>query len=86
MNNELEDRVSDRTQALSETNQNLQGTIQTLRNTQNQLIQAEKMASLGNLVAGISHEINTPWASASPPRPACRKKSARFGNASRMAA
>ena len=60
MNNELEDRVSDRTQALSETNQNLQGTIQTLRSTQDQLIQAEKMASRGNLVAGISHEINTP--------------------------
>lgn len=60
LNNELEQRVEDRTQALSETNQTLQGTIKTLRNTQDQLIQAEKMASLGNLVAGISHEINTP--------------------------
>ena len=60
MNDDLERRVNERTQALSEANQNLQGTIQTLHNAQDQLIHAEKMASLGNLVAGISHEINTP--------------------------
>ncbi len=60
LNLELERRVEERTHALSEANQNLQDTIQALRDTQNQLVQAEKMASLGNLVAGISHEINTP--------------------------
>lgn len=59
-NDALENRVIDRTLALSEINQTLQGTIQTLHSTQDQLVQAEKMASLGNLVAGISHEINTP--------------------------
>lgn len=60
LNLNLEHRIKERTQALSEVNLNLQGSIQALRDTQNQLVQAEKMASLGNLVAGISHEINTP--------------------------
>lgn len=46
--------------ALIESNQNLNQTIGTLRETQSQLVQSEKMASLGALVAGISHEINTP--------------------------
>lgn len=38
----------------------LQNTLQNLESTQSQLVQAEKMASLGLLTAGISHEINTP--------------------------
>lgn len=51
----LEDLVSMRTHELSETNQRLQ-------QTSNQLLQAEKMASLGQLSAGIAHEINNPIA------------------------
>jgi PAS domain S-box-containing protein len=47
-------------QALLDANLHLNKTISTLRETQSQLVQAEKMASLGGLVAGISHEINTP--------------------------
>lgn len=38
----------------------LESTLQTLRQTQAQIIQAEKMASLGQLIAGIAHEINNP--------------------------
>ena len=60
LNAELEARVQARTEDLSKANHNLGATVQTLRETQEHLVQSEKMASLGNLVAGISHEVNTP--------------------------
>ena len=53
LNESLEQRVVARTQELS-------GTLADLKESQVQLVQAEKMSSLGQLVAGISHEINTP--------------------------
>lgn len=47
-------------QALEAGNRTLQAALDELHTTQGQLIQSEKMASLGQLVAGIAHELNTP--------------------------
>lgn len=59
-NRTLEDRVTRRTNQLSEKNTQLEGTLTLLTTMQSQLVESEKMASLGQLVAGIAHEINTP--------------------------
>ncbi len=59
-NIELEKRVEARTMELQEANEELQVTLDNLKETQTQLVDAEKMASLGQLTAGIAHEINNP--------------------------
>ena len=60
MNDELERRVEKRTAQLNEINLALKQSLATVKKTQDRLVQTEKMASLGSLVAGVAHEINTP--------------------------
>lgn len=56
----LEKEVKNRTVALEQSNDELKKTLTKLKDTQIKLIDSEKMASLGQLTAGIAHEINNP--------------------------
>lgn len=57
---ELEALVAERTAEITHQKEELEHALAELRTTQNQLIQSEKMASLGELTAGIAHEIQNP--------------------------
>ncbi|NQZ83815.1 MAG: PAS domain-containing protein [Colwellia sp.] len=60
LNENLELKVQERTQELSAKNEKVEQAMNQLKQAQNRLIESEKMAALGGLVAGIAHEINTP--------------------------
>jgi signal transduction histidine kinase len=60
LNFSLEEKVQQRTMALKEANNELIQTLEKLHQFQRQMVQNEKMASLGDMVAGVAHEVNTP--------------------------
>ncbi len=60
LNEQLEQKVRERTSSLEESNLQLTKAVTELKQTQDILVESEKMASLGELVAGVAHEVNTP--------------------------
>lgn len=63
--NQVREALEVSSQALQQSNTDLRDTVEQLQRTRGALIQAEKLSSLGTLVAGVAHELNTPIGAAS---------------------
>lgn len=60
LNKELEQKVIERTKTLYKSKQDLEKALEDLNITRMQVIQSEKLAAIGTLIAGITHELNNP--------------------------
>ncbi|HUX41420.1 MAG TPA: ATP-binding protein [Rectinemataceae bacterium] len=62
---ELEEAVAERTRELAESNARLSATVAELQAAQGEIVESKKTAAIGQLVAGIAHQLNTPLAAIS---------------------
>jgi PAS domain S-box-containing protein len=79
LNTQLDSRVNERTRALQQSSQQLQAALDDLRRTQAQLVQSEKLAGLGSIVAAVAHELNTPIGNCVTVASALQDKTDSFG-------